>query len=176
VNRGLAEIGVKATLSKILKSLPQGRAYAPVHSLVSRLLEDIKNIDALISRVECVTKSMGSCIQDVCKSGCAGIYLSRKNGEISVWKIGSNAFSLKRFPEGFKIASKDYEIVLEGKKLRVSIPSKGGKEIIEGVLDDPTSLVKNCDTLTYVLNKTEPLMKNALNNITRCIKERRLSC
>jgi len=172
----VAEASLETTLSRALKNLPSGRSYAPVHSLVSRIIEDLKLMETLTSRAECVSKSMGSCFGNVCKTGCANIYYSREDGEVVIWKVGSNAFSLRKTSRGFRASVKDFEIALEGRKVRASLPSSEGRELVEGDINEPSSLLRSYSILSYVLNKVEPMIRNALENLTRCARERRLSC
>ncbi len=172
----MAEVTLEGILERALKNVPQGRAYIPVHSLVSRTLEVIKIIDTLASRAECVAKSMGTCFKDTCKTGCASIFYKKEGGGITIWKVGSNSFSAERTAKTLKISSKDFLINIEGRKIRIKVPSREGFEIVESDFSDIRSVQKVHSEILYALNKLEPLIRNASENLLRCIRERRLSC
>jgi len=172
----MAEATLEGILERTLKNVPQGRAYIPVHSLINRTMGILKIIDTLASRAECVTKSMGTCFGDVCKTGCATIFYKKEGRSIIIWKVGSNSFSAERSSKTLKISSKDFFISIEGRNIRVKVPSKEGFENIESDFNDIRSVQKVHSEISYTLNKLEPLIRNASENLLQCIKERRLSC
>ncbi len=172
----MAEANLEEIFERSLRNIPQGRAYIPVHSLVGRVIEILSIINTIVSKLDCITRSSGGCYEGLCKTGCANIYYKKEDGNITIWKIRSNSFSLERSPRMLKVSSKDFSMNIEGRKIKVKVPSKEGFELVESDLTDLRGLQKVHNEISYVLNKLEPLIRNASENLLRCIRERRLSC
>ncbi len=172
----MAEVNLGAIINRSIRSLPQGKTYLPVHSLLSRVVEDLKLAESLVNKAECASKSMGSCTKEFCKVGCANLFYMKSEGKYSLWKIGTNAFSLEKDFKKFRVSSKNLRIEIDGRKFIVILPASEGSLTLESDLRDIKSLLKNHGIISYVLNKLEPLIRNALSNVNKCIRERRLGC
>ena len=168
-------------LENLRERLPsEGRVAGKATSVITRLILLGEFIDETVNKAICLGKTREGCKTEngteVCITGCAGIYASREEGTLRIWKTRSNVFSAELSTSELRINSEDYTIRANAERLYITIPADGSKETIEIDLRDASSIFNNYQLISYALKNLERLIYKARENLEQCIKSSRIAC
>jgi hypothetical protein len=160
----------------LIERMPKtGLAAARAVGLLSRIVSLVEAVRRAISTAGCIAERSRGCKPlrgKPCVTGCASIVTAPD----AVWKYKSNPFTARLTDSALILATEELEMTIDRGSALIKLPSVEGKKEFKIDLTNVDGIMSEYYTIMYTLKRLEEPLRKALENLSRCSREKQLAC